>query len=244
MRKLLNKISDSLKHHGLATDFCILVLGLLFYSATPVSATIPFRQQGILLPYQTVPAKAVSNKERYKSQNQFFGTTQPLRSNKNAVKTYVLTVIRRLKSSDWSSLSQSNITKFSLNRHCLLKPVSGYITSPFGMRIHPITGRRKFHAGIDIGARIGTPIHAALGGKVIFAGWKHGYGLMLILDHGNGMNTVYAHCSRLLVKMNQVVTKGYRIAKVGRTGVTTGPHLHFEVRINGKVRNPRRYLAR
>ena len=120
-------------------------------------------------------------------------------------------------------------------------PVAGPVTSPFGWRIHPIFHVRKFHTGIDIGAGYGTPIHAADGGRVIYATWMSGYGNTTIIDHGNGISTLYAHQSSILISSGSV-TKGQVIGYVGATGYATGPHLHFEVRVNGNPVNPLGYL--
>ena len=109
-------------------------------------------------------------------------------------------------------------------------PVKGRITSPFGYRVHPIYGTRLFHNGVDIGAESGTPIVAALNGRVEEAEYDDSYGYYVILNHGDDFTTVYAHCSELLVTAGDTVTKGQTIALVGSTGVSTGPHLHFEVR--------------
>jgi murein DD-endopeptidase MepM/ murein hydrolase activator NlpD len=120
-------------------------------------------------------------------------------------------------------------------------PVAGPVTSPFGWRIHPIFHVRKFHTGIDIGAGYGTPIHAADGGRVIYATWMSGYGNTTIIDHGSGISTLYAHQSSVLISSGSV-TKGQVIGYVGATGYATGPHLHFEVRVNGNPVNPLGYL--
>lgn len=125
-------------------------------------------------------------------------------------------------------------------------PAPGYtrITSPYGQRTHPIFGGSSFHYGIDIGAPMGAKIVAADSGTVLFAGTMTGYGKVVILDHGNGRSTLYAHTSVLMVSNNQKVTKGQQIAKVGNSGWSTGPHLHFEFRINGAKQNPLNYVKR
>lgn len=125
-------------------------------------------------------------------------------------------------------------------------PTPGYtkINSPFGYRKDPIFGGTSFHAGIDIGAPMGAKIVAADGGTVLFSGWMTGYGQVVILDHGKGISTLYAHASVLMVQNNQKVIKGQQVAKVGSTGWSTGPHLHFEYRINGEKQNPLNYVKR
>lgn len=120
----------------------------------------------------------------------------------------------------------------------LQRPAAGPITSPFGNRVHPVTGRVTFHSGIDIGAPMGAPIVAAEAGVVTFAGWNGGYGNCIIIDHGGGRATLYGHASQLLVSRGQSVARGQLIARVGSTGVSTGPHLHFEVLHNGRPVNP------
>lgn len=116
------------------------------------------------------------------------------------------------------------------------------ITSPFGWRTHPVFGSQRFHSGIDIGADYGDTVSAADGGVVIFSDWMGGYGKAVIIEHGNGISTLYAHNSGLLVSEGQRVRKGEAIARVGSTGYSTGPHLHFEVRENGSPVNPTSYL--
>ncbi len=120
--------------------------------------------------------------------------------------------------------------------------VGGVVTSRFGYRRHPITGRRSMHKGIDIAAKTGTDILAMADGIVIFSGRKGGYGNIVEVRHANGLETRYAHNSRNLVKEGDMVRKGQAIAKLGSTGRSTGPHLHFEVRRNGEAVNPMRYL--
>ena len=122
----------------------------------------------------------------------------------------------------------------------MMFPTPGYtrITSPFGNRLHPVYKTYKMHTGIDIAAPSGANIVAALDGTVIYADWFGGYGKVIMVDHGGGIVTLYAHCSTLVAKSGQKVTKGQTVAKVGSTGVSTGAHLHFEVRQNGKYVDP------
>lgn len=121
-------------------------------------------------------------------------------------------------------------------------PVNGEITSPFGWRVHPIWGTQIFHAGLDIGADYGDPVHAADSGTVVFAGWMGGYGNAVMIDHGGGMVTLYGHNSSITVGEGEQVSKGQTIALAGSTGNSTGPHCHFEVRIHGEVVSPLQYL--
>ena len=121
-------------------------------------------------------------------------------------------------------------------------PVRGWVTSPFGKRISPLTGKLQFHEGMDITAEIGTPVVAPADGVVIKADFEAGYGNMVELSHGYGLKTVFGHNSRLNVKPVQHVKRGDIIAYVGDTGSSTGPHLHYEVRLNSLPVNPDRYL--
>jgi murein DD-endopeptidase MepM/ murein hydrolase activator NlpD len=117
-------------------------------------------------------------------------------------------------------------------------PVRAAITSPFGYRMHPIFRVRSFHSGVDLGAKNGTPIKAANGGLVIYAGWYSGYGKTVIVSHSGGKSTLYAHMSRIDAKAGDKVAQGQTIGYVGSSGYSTGPHLHFEYRLGGKPQNP------
>ncbi len=121
-------------------------------------------------------------------------------------------------------------------------PVVGPIMSDYGWRIHPVTKKPDYHKGVDIDAVEGTKIAAAASGVVTKVGWNGGYGLEIEIFHGNGISTVYAHCSKVLVNVGDEVKKGQVIALVGMTGVATDPHLHYEVRINGVPVDPKSYL--
>ena len=129
-------------------------------------------------------------------------------------------------------------------------PVKGPITSRFGYRIHPVYKNRRLHTGVDIGSQQGSPIYSIKAGKVVFSGTAGGYGYLVEVDHGGGMVTRYAHCSKLLKKVGDKVTQYEMIALSGGArgtagaGTSTGPHLHFEVRINGSPVDPMPYLKR
>jgi murein DD-endopeptidase MepM/ murein hydrolase activator NlpD len=125
-----------------------------------------------------------------------------------------------------------------------IAPVAGPIGSGFGFRHDPFTGRAALHTGLDFPADAGTPIHAAAGGVVLSTEGQGAYGQMVELDHGNGLVTRYAHTSKMLVRPGEVVKRGQQIALVGSTGRSTGPHLHFEVMLDGTHQNPARFLAR
>lgn len=127
------------------------------------------------------------------------------------------------------------------NMPCII-PAAGMVTSGFGYRRDPVYGGWRFHAGIDIAGLPGTPIIAAAAGTVISAGWDKGYGLAVEVDHGKGVTTYYAHCSRLAVSPGMQVKRGEVIAYIGATGKAMGPHLHYEVRVNGVPRNPEKYI--
>lgn len=122
-------------------------------------------------------------------------------------------------------------------------PVSGgYVSSGFGARSAPKKGASTYHKGIDIACSVGTAVMASNGGTVSSAGWQSGYGYVVYIDHGNGVQTRYGHLSKILVSVGEHVSQGERIALSGNTGNSTGPHCHFEIRINGEAVNPLNYL--
>ncbi len=118
----------------------------------------------------------------------------------------------------------------------------GWYTSNFGYRKSPFTGLRELHKGIDIGAAKGSPVVSTANGRVTFAGKNGGFGITLVIDHGHGFKTRYAHLQKTLKKKGQTVTRGETVALIGNTGRSTGPHLHYEVHVNGVPVNPKRYI--
>jgi septal ring factor EnvC (AmiA/AmiB activator) len=121
-------------------------------------------------------------------------------------------------------------------------PVRGWVTSDFSVRLDPYTGERVMHEGIDVAASSGTPVRAPADGTVVFSGLEGGYGHVLVIDHGYGLKTRYGHLLRIDVKVGEKVKRGQFVAAVGNTGRSTGPHLHYEVRVNGVADNPRKFI--
>ncbi|MBE6053688.1 MAG: hypothetical protein E7212_07205 [Clostridium sartagoforme] len=123
-----------------------------------------------------------------------------------------------------------------------LRPGNGVVTDSYGLRINPVTGEAGFHTGVDLGDPHGAPVYASKSGVVVYSGWISGYGNTIIIDHGGGVQTLYAHNSELLVSVGESVYRGQTVAKVGSTGMSTGPHIHWEIRINGQHINPMGYV--
>jgi len=146
---------------------------------------------------------------------------------------------------DWLTITESRLFEQKVKRSRLptQHPVEGVNTgSSFGWRIDPITGQSALHSGLDFPADTGTPIVAAAGGVVVFAGWHAAYGHTVEIDHGNDLLTRYAHASRLVAKQGDIVRRGQHIADVGNTGRSTGAHLHFEVLVAGVPQDPQKFL--
>ena len=176
--------------------------------------------------------------ERLKKDKAYYEKAEKELANQSA---NIQNMIAKLSKNNAGSSSQVKITSTGF-----IRPISGPITSQFGYRIHPIFKSRIFHSGIDIGGPNGGAIRASNDGKVIYSGWYGGYGKVVILDHGvvNGqpITTLYAHMSSIGVSNGQMVKKGQTLGREGSTGYSTGPHCHFEVRVNGKPVNPLNYV--
>jgi len=148
----------------------------------------------------------------------------------------------KIEVEDLSEAGLQRFIKARKRKSRFMWPLDGRLTDRYGWRIHPITRKRNFHKGIDIAAPKGTDISAADDGKVVFAGKSGGYGNLVILRHNSGYETRYAHCSKVNVKIGDKVTVGDTVAEVGSTGMSTGYHLHFEIRKHGKIIDPHEYL--
>lgn len=226
----------------------VMITLFLHLLCNDVSAAIHFhtvKTGGFISQMSAAVTESISIKPEKDVKADFFNTTELSCSKIGAVKTYSIKVIKkRTKFRDnsfnikgtFDSSADNSASRF------LIRPITGILTSSYGYRIHPKRKRKHFHSGIDLAAKSGTPIVCASSGKVVYAGWKSGYGYVVMVDHGKGYETLYAHCSRLSVTAGQKVNAGKVIAYVGRTGVATGPHLHFEVRKNGAFKNPLRYF--
>lgn len=147
--------------------------------------------------------------------------------------------------SDYSGEALPNnytMDRLSLGELETVTPVMGHLTSGYGYRDHPVNGRYQFHGGVDIGGRVGDPIGAFAAGTVEYIGKDDSYGLYLQVDHGNGVKSFYAHCSKIVVKKGQTVALGEKVAEIGSSGTATGPHLHLELKFNRMHLNPVYYV--
>lgn len=140
----------------------------------------------------------------------------------------------------WGKSAQGDTIRAGSSSVPILWPVRGWMTAEFG---EVLPGREKKHTGIDIAAPQGAPILSAASGKVTFSGWDKNLGLVVTLDHQNGLSTLYGHCSKVLVDVGHLVTQGQAIAELGNTGRSSAPHLHFEIREDGKAVDPMNYLG-
>ncbi|QQU06355.1 M23 family metallopeptidase [Moraxella osloensis] len=152
---------------------------------------------------------------------------------------------QKLSTQPTTIINMPAMGSYGSNGMLALRPItsSARMSSGFGYRIHPVTGKSQFHKGMDFAAPIGTPIYATGNGVVTFSGWGTGYGRYVEVDHGNGTVTRYAHTSANYVNVGDTVYANQQIAAVGNTGRSTGAHLHYEVRQNGQAVNPQTYLA-
>lgn len=179
--------------------------------------------------------------EKYETEMQELSTVENAVNSLYVKKSGVKVASNKSKySASGSANTSSTISGGKVNLGIgLAKPVSGTISARFGANS---SIRRSSHTGLDIATSTGTPIAAAASGTVTFSGWKGSYGNLLVVTHSNGVQTYYGHCSKLYVSTGAAVSQGQTIASVGSTGNSTGPHLHFEIRVNGIAYNPQNYL--
>lgn len=149
-----------------------------------------------------------------------------------------------LKAANVSSVYRRYAFQWQSHNEPSLWPVNGILVSSFGGRCDPLSGEGTFHTGVDLAATTGTPVHVTADGVVTSAAWSGDYGKLVIVDHGNGIETYYAHLSGFMVVPGQEVQRGQVIALSGGTGRVTGPHIHYEVRLHGTPVNPYKYLAK
>ena len=198
--------------------------------------------------------KAEADKEQQNLQTLIDENTQVLTQLQNDINKYTeeykkfeqesANIQAQIRSLSSSSSTSANTSSAKYSGGVMMWPAPGYqtITSYFGNRLHPVLKVYKLHTGIDIAAPSGASVVAAADGKVIISGYSSAYGNYIVIDHGSGITTLYGHHSSNLVSVGAVVKQGQKIAKVGSTGWSTGPHLHFEVMLNGAVQNPLNYL--
>ncbi len=148
-----------------------------------------------------------------------------------------------LRSAHFTMTYRTYPKQYQTNVRPSLWPVNGRIMSPFGARSDPFSGEGAVHTGVDLSAALGTPVKATADGVVMFAGWSGGYGKLVVVDHGGGLETYYAHLSRFEVLPGQEIRRGDTVGKSGGTGHATGPHLHYEVRMGGNPVNPYAFLS-
>ncbi|WP_347358795.1 M23 family metallopeptidase [Bdellovibrio sp.] len=203
------------------------------------------------------PMEQREDAEMLAEQDQIFANKKPLNdqtgelANENADKDYASLVVRidkavketQLKEQSvidlWESLSERQSL---LNSTPNMKPAKGWITSRFGYRVSPFTGKTALHAGLDIAAAPGSPVYAPADGVVVFASYDESYGKLITVDYGYGVTTRFGHLSQIYVQAGQRVNKWDVVGAVGNTGRSTGPHLHYEVRINGTAVDPLNYI--
>lgn len=186
----------------------------------------------------------ISILEKYETEMKDLVTSEEAISKLYVESPKVVTVAKKSSTSKYASTGSVNTSSSTSSAKAnlgisLIRPVSGIITSRFGAGS---SIRRASHTGLDIATSTGTPIKAAASGTVTFSGYKGSYGNMIVINHGNGVQTYYGHCSKLYVSAGTTVSQGQNIAAVGSTGNSTGPHLHLEVRVNGVAYNPQNYV--
>lgn len=211
-------------------------LVVLFNQETSSSLTVPTSRSFSRL-NETVTGSVVSENDALTDDERLFLEIETLTAGDE-----ISTIIKEQAESYTDLVAELESQLKYLDSRPDFYPTSGTFSSPFGYRKDPITGRTTMHNGIDISSKSGTSIYAAGKGIVTFAGYDGNFGNVMIIDHGYGYESVYAHCKSLLYKAGDTVAKGDKIALMGTTGRTTGTHLHFEIRYNGTPINPMKLL--
>jgi murein DD-endopeptidase MepM/ murein hydrolase activator NlpD len=173
-------------------------------------------------------------------------TSEPLESDSSLTPTVRESIEQYnfLRAASYSGIYHHYAYQWQSHNEPSLWPVNGPVRSSFGGRSDPFSGEGAFHTGVDLAATVGTPVHVTADGVVVTAGWSGRYGKLVVVDHGSGLETYYAHLSQFLVLPGQEVRRGQTIALSGGTGHVTGPHMHYEVRLAGTPVNPYRYLRK
>jgi murein DD-endopeptidase MepM/ murein hydrolase activator NlpD len=180
------------------------------------------------------------NEPAHSSSTKEFLTSNSVTPNiKDSIEEYTF-----LKEASYSGIYHHYAFQWQLHTTPSLWPVSGLLSSSFGGRSDPFSGEGAFHTGVDLVAPTGTPVHVTADGVVASARWDGAYGKLVVIDHGNGLQTYYAHLSQFLIIPGQEVRRGEVIALSGRSGRATGPHMHYEIRLHGTPVNPYKYLAK
>jgi murein DD-endopeptidase MepM/ murein hydrolase activator NlpD len=225
-------ISDLARNFGLNQDTLISYNGIKQTRLLQIGQVLKIPNQDGLLYTVKNGDTLTAIAEKYQADMGAIQTVNELFSEKITVGSGLFIPGARL---DWVDLQEINGDLFAW-------PVYGYLTSRYGYRVSPFTGARQFHSGIDIGAAMGTPIRAAMGGRVSAVGYDDAYGNYVVITHHAGYRTLYGHMSVVRVKQGSYIGTGERIGDVGSTGRSTGPHLHFTVYKNGVTVNPRNLL--
>ncbi|GHU53479.1 hypothetical protein AGMMS49975_11640 [Clostridia bacterium] len=197
-----------------------------------------------LLSQKTDNARAVEYKEAIPSPAVMLSQNPSSKGTLDNKYTEIAKLVDMETNNYQSLLAEAQKVRKYIDARPSLWPVRGVVTSEMGSRPNPFGGGSENHAGLDISVPIGTPVHAGGAGTVVFAGWNAGgYGNLVIIDHGYGIRTMYGHNSSVSVNVGDFVEKGGVIALSGSTGQSTGPHVHYEIRVNGAIKNPRNFLG-
>ena len=225
-------ISEIAMSMGLNDDTLLSVNGIKNSRLLQIDQILKIPNQDGIYHSVTNEDTLVSISEKYNTDAETIKTVNEMFSDSLMVKTNLFIPGARM---DW-------VNRQEINGDLFIWPVNGYVTSPYGYRNDPFGGGRQFHFGLDIGAPSGTPVKAAMSGRVITTGYNDTYGNHIVISHHSGYRTLYGHLSVISIKSGVYVSPGERIGEVGSTGLSTAPHLHFTVYKDGVTVNPRNYI--